>query len=706
MGSMRKSSLLKLKKILEKKINAGKDIKYAVPDLWTSFGYESEEKIVLDNGIVYVNPYKFYHACIEKFVMPSYDESIDYNQSISVITNSFRAKANYIGGDWIKKSTIYSMHIRTSTSFDHDESGYLEDEDKYGLRETGTFVKTIALIPLLKKMGVNTLYLLPISKYSDKFKKGNIGSPYAVKNFFELDPTLKDTMTGSDLTIEDEFAALVEACHIMGIRVMIDIIPRTCGRDNELIMEHPDWFYWIRKKDIPNYNAPWVPGIEANTKPSYDNLNLIYRSQEVWDLIKKFTVSPDKFDKAKWLEIKEMIKKDKALDFFDLIENEIGLTTAPAFSDCINDPQPPWTDVTYFRLYMDHPVPSKQYMQDPFQAPYILNDTIKGNMFKGEHINEELWNTLSNIIPHYQNKFGIDGARIDMGHALPEELVERILYKPRDLDSDFSFIAEEILPDGAEKARKAGYNTIVGYGWWQEPRTFEHKTHEFMYNSINFQAPVYACSETSDTPRTAAREGGRFLSKMLTIMNLFVPNAVPYINSGIELYETQPMNTGLDCRTDERYRLNSDDPYNGKLAFFDKYQFHWINPLRWDLPDNLERASKFREMFIDSISNPKNFVPITFDDPRLPVIGLGWVIENKIGQGYDNLLIAVCNTDLIHDRGFTLNLAEARRKAGNSSRKAWVGFSSSEWTHDTYDFDDKWNLYLKFKPCEVKLLIM
>ena len=79
---------------------------------------------------------------------------------------------------------------------DSDRSGELESKNIYGLKETGTFVKTLALLPLLKKMGIDTLYLLPISQYSTKNKKGDLGSPYGVSNFFKLDPNLKDPMTG------------------------------------------------------------------------------------------------------------------------------------------------------------------------------------------------------------------------------------------------------------------------------------------------------------------------------------------------------------------------------------------------------------------------------------------------------------------------------------------------------------------------------
>lgn len=706
MAIPKQSRLIRLMEYLENNAVKGENIKYSVPDLWDCFNYSGEEKTVSEEGVVSVNPYKFYASCIKDYIIPKAEDGVDYSDSISNITKYAGSGADYLPGDWIKKSSIYSMHIRTSTSWDHNGSGYLEDENEAGLKETGTFVKTISLLPLLKKMGINALYLLPLTKHSLKNKKGEIGSPYSVKSFFELDPELKDTMTGNDFTIDDEFGALVEACHMLGIKVMIDIIPRTCARDNDLIMEHPDWFYWVRVKDIPHYKTPYVPGANAAEKPSEKNLHLIYQSWEVWDLIKKFTISPDQFNAKKWAELKKLYKKDKSIDFLDFIEKEIGLTTAPAFPDCLNDPQPPWSDVTFLRLYMDHPLQSRYFMRDPYQAPYILFDTIKGNIFKGEVRNEELWATLSGIIPHFQKNFGVDGARVDMGHALPEELIQMILKNARALDKEFSFIAEELIIEGAEPARKAGYNMIIGSGFIDEPRAFEHQTHKFMYDSIFIKAAVYASGETSDTPRLAAREGGRYLAKMLTVMNEFIPNAVPFVNSGLELYETQPMNTGLDCRPDEAFRLNTSDPYFGKLAFFDKYQFHWTNPLRWDIPETLEKVSKFREMFLDTFTDTNNFIPLGCGDVMQPFIGLGWMISGRRYNGVDNLFLAIANTDLVHDREFTVDLGEARRLTRNGSRKAWLAYSTSEESKDITDFDEYGNLKLRLKPTEVKLIML
>ena len=136
----------------------------------------------------------------------------------------------------------------------------------------------------------------------------------------------------------------------------------------------------------------------------------------------------------------------------------------------------------------------------------ILFDTIKSNLYKGNIINEGLWATLSNIIPFYQQNYGIDGARIDMGHALPSELIHRIIANARTNDPDFCFIAEELQDENAKVSRDNGYNMIIGYGFFQEPRTYEHRTHKFMYDSRHLPCPVFAGGETHDTPRLAARE--------------------------------------------------------------------------------------------------------------------------------------------------------------------------------------------------------
>jgi starch synthase (maltosyl-transferring) len=705
---MNGSKLQQLHELLKKKTTSRKKIHYTVPDMWNCFGYSDKKVVVREDGQLEVNPYKFYSQVIEwLYTQPGYNAEMDYSRSLTQIHgNNDQHQWGYMGGDWIKKSSVYSMHVRTSTSWDHNGSGALEDVNEFGFKETGTFVKSIALLPLLKKMGMNTIYLLPISEYSNNFKKGGMGSPYAVKNFFKLDPNLKDSMVEDSFTVADEFAAFVEACHILNMRVMIDIIPRTASRDSDLMLDHPDWFYWIHQDSIEHYRPPYVHGIAPADKPTFDNLHVIYYSGEVWDHMRKFVDSPDKMDPQKWADIQQRCKADPSLQVFELIQQEFGITTAPAFSDGVNDPQPPWSDITFLRLYMDHPLASQHYIGHNDIKPYILFDVIKANMFKGAVRNEQLWDTLSGVIPYYQTEFGIDGARIDMGHALPEELVRQIIDRPRQIDPDFSLIAEEVQIKNAWAARNAGYNMILGDGYFAEPRMFEFKTHEFMYEGQHYAAPVFACGETPDTPRLAARHGGQALSKFLTVLNQFMPNGVPFTNSGLELFETQPMNTGIDCAPDEQWRLHPDDPYNGKLAFFEKYQLHWTNDDRWVLPNIIEQAANIRQRYIGTLANLSNYHPLHFDDWRTPAIGFGYVLENKRWQPYGNLLLIIGNTDLAHHQTFTVKLGHIRHESGNAARRAWIEYSLYSGQYDSYAFDDNWNLMLSMKPGEVKVIHM
>ena len=139
----------------------------------------------------------------------------------------------------------------------------------------------------------------------------------------------------------------------------------------------------------------------------------MYSSQAVWNHIHKFSYAPNIIDPEKWERVVEEYRQTPGASILDLVSREFGLTVAPAFSDHINDVQPPWTDVTFFRMYMDHPVESQKYLGGQELPPYILFDTIKSNLYKGNIINEGLWATLSNIIPFYQQNYGIDGARID-----------------------------------------------------------------------------------------------------------------------------------------------------------------------------------------------------------------------------------------------------------------------------------------------------
>jgi len=506
---IKNSSLNKLMVKLEKRISLGEGIRYSVPDLWNCFGYKGQEKSVDEKGITLVNPYKFYFSCINDFIMPKKDITRDYNKSISQMLCNVNEKKEYLGGDWIIKKSVYAMDVRISTCWNHSSNEF---------KDSGTFLKTIALLPLLKKMGITTLYLGSISK-----------SFSAVENLFVIDSDLKDTIQGEDFTVEEEFRALVEACHILDIRIIIDIVPK----------------------------------------------------------------------------------------YIKLAEN-------------------------------------------------IIDETLR--------------DTLLNSTEYYQNNFGIDGVRLDIGQALPGEFINKVVESSRRIDNDFCFIIEGCIEDIADSHRKNGCNMVSNYNWDLEARIFECKTYEFMYGLSKFKSPIFAFAETMDTPRIAAREGGKTLSKFLTTLNEFLPNSVPIITSGIEVYETKSLNSNL--------------------------ALGWSDDNRWDIPDTLETLTKIKNEFLETFTNPENFLHINFESPYTTAVGLAYVVEGKRWMASDNVIIIVGNADLYNNREYTLFLDNVRNESGNVSKRAWLMYSQNEWSHDIYDFDHQSDLQLSFKPGEVKVLIM
>lgn len=686
------SKLEKLSKILARKVKKG-NINYAIPDLWNAWNYQGEEMRKIPSKEILVNPYSFYSGLINDYILPNKQKNKDYQKSLSTIKNIKRNKSE-LGGDWVRKSVLYSTMIRTSSAWDHDRSFSLDLSNFNEIKETGTFVKTLALLPLLKKMGVDTLYLLPISRFSLKDKKGELGSPYGIANFFELDPNLKDNMTGKEMTVDEEFQALVEACHILDMRVVIDIIPRTNAVENDLIKQHPDWFYWIKASESNDYRVPYVDGLNNTLSPEPRYMEKVYDSKDVQRHIDMFQKNP----KAQNEELfNEVLAKDG--NFMDNIESAFDLKIAPAFSDHINDIQPPWTDVTFFRMFMDHPKDNIKYLEDKNVNPYILFDTIKSNLFPGNKPNEELWERLEDICPHYQRTFGIDGARIDMGHALPKKLLQMIIKKARLEDNDFAFIAEELNPNNAQFAKESEYNIIIGNGFWMEPRIWEKKLHKFVYGAKDIALPMFACAETHDTARIAGREGGRNLARLTTTLNMLLPNLVPFINSGQEVYETQPMNTGVDCTSSDKFKLPQDDLYYGKLALFDKYAIHYLNDNRWELADHLDGIKKIRNKWLDQITDLDCYLPIYFNEFDTPAIGVSYF--NKKTK---KCLLVVANSNVYDDVHCNASIDKLRKAADNFSNTGKLLYSTYEFGRDYHDFGADGKIYFHLGAGEVKVI--
>ncbi len=607
---------------------------YRLPKLWNCWGYDGP--LETSDGECIVEPTKYFADLLAWIKSQSNLSSKLRSKSLSQINKGAR-RSTTNGGDWIRTSIAYGMLIRSATAWDHDADGKLAAKP---FHDMGSFCKTILLLPHIKRLGVNALYLLPVSKVSNVYRKGELGCPYATHAFMQLDETLDDVTLGPQVgDINKQFHLLVECAHRLGIRVLIDFAPRTVARDHVWILDHPEWFYWIDRRFDKNFAAPHIDGVTyQNPKP--DQLGDIYSVPEVNRHLKRFRFNPGQTHPEQWQNFVAREKAYPQANVLKRIAQAFGVTTAPGFTDVINDPQPPWTDVTYLRLFTDHPTESTRYLPDPKQQPpYIHFDVAKSSIFQGKKPHRTLWNKLSNIIPFYQ-KFGIDGARIDMAHALPRDLEDRILQKPRERDPDFCFIAEDLGTENHKKAKAAGYNLMIGPSWWMEPRAHEGKLHEMIKQIAPLKLPVFASAESPDTPRAVTRSGKRKFAKQMAVLNCLLPNSVPMVNSGAEVYERQPHNLGLDAKPRDRFALPKSDPYYGKLAFFDKSILHWTNLGATEICNLIRNATELRRPHIQALTSASAYIePVVNSNAK-------WIVSvaYKLGSR-GNLLVMIANID-------------------------------------------------------------
>lgn len=129
--------------------------------------------------------------------------------------------------EWTKNATIYEVNIRQYTT-------------------EGTFKAFENHLQRLRDMGVDILWIMPIHPIGEKGRKGTLGSPYSVKDYYGINPEFGDM---------ESFKHLIDTIHAMGMHVIIDWVANHSARDNQLVTDHPDWY--IKGRDNNFVSTPW-----------------------------------------------------------------------------------------------------------------------------------------------------------------------------------------------------------------------------------------------------------------------------------------------------------------------------------------------------------------------------------------------------------------------------------------------------------------
>ncbi|AXT58819.1 alpha-amlyase [Aquimarina sp. AD10] len=125
--------------------------------------------------------------------------------------------------------------------------------------EEGSFNAFTKDIPILKKLGVKVLWLMPIYPISTTKSKGTLGSYYAISDYTKVNP---------EFGTLDDFRRLVKTAHDNEIYVILDWVANHTGWDHVWLKEHPE--YYTKDKDgniTHTVDTDWTDVADLN----YDN---------------------------------------------------------------------------------------------------------------------------------------------------------------------------------------------------------------------------------------------------------------------------------------------------------------------------------------------------------------------------------------------------------------------------------------------------
>src|SRR6266446_6639002 len=115
--------------------------------------------------------------------------------------------------EWVRDGVIYEIYPRDFSA-------------------AGNFNGITAQLDRLKDLGVTILWLMPIHPLGQEKKKGTIGSPYAVRDYYAINP---------DYGTKDDLQRLIAEAHKRRMKVIIDIVANHTSWDS-VMMKWPDFY--------------------------------------------------------------------------------------------------------------------------------------------------------------------------------------------------------------------------------------------------------------------------------------------------------------------------------------------------------------------------------------------------------------------------------------------------------------------------------
>ena len=129
--------------------------------------------------------------------------------------------------EWVRDAVIYEIYPRAFSS-------------------EGNFNGITSELDRLKELGITILWLMPIHPIGQEKKKGSIGSPYAVRDYYAINPAYGT---------KDDLKRLIAEAHQRNMKVIIDIVANHTSWDS-VLMKNPDFYKRDAKGNI-TYPHDW-----------------------------------------------------------------------------------------------------------------------------------------------------------------------------------------------------------------------------------------------------------------------------------------------------------------------------------------------------------------------------------------------------------------------------------------------------------------
>ncbi|MDT8322681.1 MAG: alpha-amylase family glycosyl hydrolase [Bacteroidota bacterium] len=152
-----------------------------------------------------------------------------FTEEVELLRSRFFDMQSVNSADWVRDAVIYEVFPRAFSA-------------------EGSFAAIEQRLPELRQLGVTVLWLMPVHPIGEVKRKGTLGSPYSVRDYYGINPEFG--------TLED-FRSLLARTHALGMRLIIDLVANHTAWDNPLITAHPEWYRKNSQGEIIPPNAGW-----------------------------------------------------------------------------------------------------------------------------------------------------------------------------------------------------------------------------------------------------------------------------------------------------------------------------------------------------------------------------------------------------------------------------------------------------------------